>query len=130
MYLLAEVMKTQAKQAIIVAHFNHCLRGTESDGDEDFLKDFCEKNNLIFVSTSTDITSLAQESKKGIEETARIERYAFLEEIRTQYSAKYILTAHHLDDSIETLMFNLIRGSKIHGLMGIPEQNGNILRPF
>jgi tRNA(Ile)-lysidine synthase len=53
-----------------------------------------------------------------------------LEQIRLQYGAKYILTAHHLDDSIETLMFNFIRGSKIHGLMGIPEQNNSILRPF
>lgn len=68
--------------------------------------------------------------KKGIEETARIERYAFLESVRELYSAKSIFVAHHLDDSIETLMFNLIRGTKIPGLMGIGEQNGHILRPL
>ena len=59
-----------------------------------------------------------------------MERYAFFETVRLKYNALYILTAHHLGDSIETLMFNLIRGTKIHGLVGIPEQNGYILRPF
>jgi tRNA(Ile)-lysidine synthase len=77
-----------------------------------------------------DIQAIAASLKKGIEETARLERYIFLEEMRIKYSAQYILTAHHLGDSIETLLFNLIRGTKIHGLMGIPEQNGYILRPL
>lgn len=53
-----------------------------------------------------------------------------MENIRVQYNAQCILTAHHLDDSIETVLFNLIRGAKIHGLTGISEQNKYILRPF
>lgn len=77
-----------------------------------------------------DIASIATSTKKGVEETARIERYTFLEKIHIKYSATYILTAHHLGDSIETLMFNLIRGTKIQGLTGIPEQNRHILRPL
>lgn len=130
MYLLSEVMKIHPKKWIIVAHFNHSLRGAESDGDEIFLRDFCESNHLIFESAKKDITSIAKEIKKWIEETARIERYVFLGQVRERHGAKYILTAHHLDDSIETLMFNLIRGSKIHGLMGVPEKNNYILRPL
>ncbi|MDD5198014.1 MAG: tRNA lysidine(34) synthetase TilS [Candidatus Gracilibacteria bacterium] len=130
MYLLSEIIKILPNEHLIVAHFNHCLRGPESEGDEEFLRDFCKENHIIFTSTKKNITSIAQTTKKGIEETARIERYDFLEQTRIKYEARYILTAHHLDDSIETLMFHLIRGSKIHGLTGVPEQNGHILRPL
>lgn len=130
MYLLSEVMKIHLKEHLVVAHFNHTLRAEESDGDEEFLRDFCEKHSLIFENARGNIAEIAQANKKGIEETARIERYMFLEEVREKYNAKYIFTAHHQDDTIETLIFNLIRGSKIHGLTGIPEQNGNILRPL
>ena len=129
-YLLSECMKIHPKNWLIVAHFNHSLRGYESDGDEEFIRGFCEKHNLVFTSIKKDIADIASEMKKGIEETARIERYAFLESVRELYSAKSIFVAHHLDDSIETLMFNLIRGTKIPGLMGIGEQNGHILRPL
>lgn len=130
MYLLSEMVKSHPRERLVVAHFNHGIRGVESDGDERFLQDFCEKNRLAFESTKKDIPSIALDMKKGIEETARIERYAFLESVREQYHARYILTAHHLDDSIETLIFNLIRGTKIGGLTGVPEQNGHILRPL
>jgi len=68
--------------------------------------------------------------KIGIEEAARERRYEFLKSIREKYKARFILTAHHLDDSIETVVFNFIRGTKLTGLMGIPEQNGFILRPL
>lgn len=130
MYLLCETAKVHPKEHIVVAHFNHGIRGTESDGDETFVRDFCESRGFVFESIKKDIPGIAHETKKGIEETARIERYAFLESVREQYGAKYILTAHHLDDSIETLLFNLIRGTKISGLTGIPERNGHILRPL
>lgn len=60
-----------------------------------------------------DISSLAKEEKMSIEAIARRERYAFLESVRIKYGARYILTAHHMDDRIETAIFNLIRGSKL-----------------
>lgn len=130
MFLLSEISKAMPKKKMIVAHFNHCLRGDESDADEDFLHDYCVEQGLLFIGGGADIHALSQETKKSIEETARISRYAYLENIRKEYGAKYILTGHHLDDSIETLLFHFIRGSKISGLMGIPEQNQYILRPF
>lgn len=130
MYLLTETMKIRPKETIVVAHFNHALRGDESDGDEIFLRDFCKRNGLAFETVTKNISEIAASTKKGIEETARIERYAFLEQVREKYGAVHILTAHHLGDSIETLVFNLIRGTKIGGLTGIPEQNGYILRPL
>lgn len=72
----------------MVAHFNHTLRGAESDGDEAFLRDFCREHSLAFESEKKDIASIASSLKKGIEETARIERYAFLERVREKYSLK------------------------------------------
>lgn len=130
MFLVSEILKIHPKNRSIVAHFNHCLRWRESDKDEDFVKKFCEDNHIVVQFGSENISQIATEMKKWIEETARIERYAFLESVRLQYKAKYIITAHHLDDTIETLLFNFIRGTKINGLTGIPEQNGNILRPL
>lgn len=64
MYLLSEIMKIHPKECIIVAHFNHALRALESEGDEEFLRDFCTKNELIFESTKKDITNIANAMKK------------------------------------------------------------------
>lgn len=130
MFLVSEVLTLHPWNHIVVAHFNHHLRWAESDRDELAVKDFCEKNSLTAVFGWADIESIARESKKWVEEAARTERYTFLEEVRQQYGAKYILTGHHLDDTIETLLFNFIRGTKINGLTGIPERNGYIFRPF
>lgn len=130
MFLVSEALALHPRDHIIVAHFNHHLRWAESDRDELAVKDFCEENTLTAVFGWADIESVARETKKWIEEAARTERYMFLEEARQQYGAKYILTGHHLDDTIETLLFNFIRGTKINGLTGIPELNGAILRPF
>jgi tRNA(Ile)-lysidine synthetase-like protein len=127
---LTEIVKIHTQEQLIVAHFNHGLRGAESDADELFLRDYCHTHHFVFETTKQDIASTARMIKKWIEETARIERYAFLASIMKQYAAKYILTAHHLDDNIETLILNLIRGTKMHGLTGIPEQNQSTLRPL
>lgn len=130
MFLVEQIEKIHPKKWIILAHFNHCLRWTESDTDAEFVRTYADKKSIGYFEGKADIASIAEERKIGVEEAARQERYAFLERIRVETGAKYILTAHHLDDSIETLVLNLIRGTKLAGLSGIPEQNGNILRPF
>lgn len=130
MFLVSEIIKIHPKENIIIAHFNHELRGNESDRDEMFVRDFCQKKKLSFECGRADIKSLAKAQKLWLEETARNERYTFLETIRKKYSANYILTAHHLDDSIETFFFNLLRGTKLTGLSGIAEKNNHILRPL
>jgi tRNA(Ile)-lysidine synthase len=130
MFLVHEILTLHPKSEIIVAHFNHQLRAEESDRDERFVRDFCRENKLMFERGSADIKKLAKSQKLGLEEVARNERYAFLETVREKYTAKYILTAHHLDDSIETFVFNLIRGTKLTGLSGISERNNHILRPL
>lgn len=108
MYLLHTLL---AKKPIL-AHLNHNLRGNESDQDEIFCKKIAKKYGLII---ETEKITLAKKN----EETARIARYDFLEKIRQKYHAEKILTAHHLNDSIETILLNLTRGTGINGLTGI-----------
>lgn len=68
--------------------------------------------------------------KTSAENASRIERRSFFEELKEKYNARYIITAHHLDDQIETLMYRIIRGTKLTGLTGISEQEGDYLRPL
>lgn len=130
MVLLDLVMKHHKREKIIIAHFDHCLRGAESDGDRESIAKFCEKNNLTFESEKLDIAKLAKEEKKSIENTARTYRYEFLARIAKKYGAKYIFTAHHSDDRIETAIFNLIRGAKLGGIHALSDRSGKILRPL
>ena len=121
MVLLDLIMKSHPRDCMIVAHFDHSLRGEESDGDSDFVAEFCKRENLIFTVEKMDILTLSKNEKMSIESTARKYRYASLMSVAEKYQAKYILTAHHLDDRIETALFNLIRGSKLGGIHAIRE---------
>lgn len=113
---------------ISAAHVNHGLRGDEADRDELFALDFCRRLGIECRIKHADVRSLAE--KMGIsEETAgRHARYAFFEEL-SQGRAK-IATAHHKNDSAETILMNLFRGSSLAGLAGISEKRGNIIRPL
>ena len=130
MVLLDFMMKSHPKSQIIVAHFDHSLRGSESDGDREFVVDFCKKEKITFEVEKMDIASRAVEQKMSIESIARKYRYAFFARVAEIYHADYILTAHHGDDRIETAVFNLIRGTKLGGIHALGESTGSILRPF
>ncbi len=116
MVLLDLVLAHHPKDKIIVAHFDHCLRWGESDSDRELVAKFCERESITFEVEKIDIATLAKEEKMSIEAVARKYRYEFLTRIAKKYRAKYILTAHHQDDRIETAIFNLIRGSKLGGV--------------
>lgn len=114
---------------IIVAHVNHKLR-TESDEEEVFVKNYaCEKNILFEVSHFDEF-----KNNKFSEELARRKRYSFFEEIVKKYEANYLLTAHHGDDLIETVLMRITRGSNLKGYAGIKrvseKENYKILRPL
>ena len=110
---------------VTAAHLNHKLRGDESDRDEQFVRKMCDELGVELVCESADIPSLAKKGE-GIEECARRVRYDFL-----QRNAKgKIATAHSADDNIETVIFNLTRGSGIKGGCGIPPVRDNIIRPL
>lgn len=103
----------------IAAHFNHNLRGAESDKDAEFVKELAEKLEIEFVQEKQDPDSQILNQKGNLEENARIARYKFLKRIAEEKNAYAVLTAHTLNDQAETLLFNLIRGSGLEGLSGI-----------
>lgn len=114
-------------------HLNHCLRGSESDRDEDFVRAFCAERDIPLTVRRTDIAALA--GAKGIsEETCgREARYALFEEAAAAYTGTKevrIVTAHTLSDDLETALFRLARGTGPDGFCGIPERRGNIVRPL
>lgn len=113
-----------------IAHCNFQLRGEDSDGDANFVQSFCEENKIPLHLKSFHTKEKSQDEGKSIQMVARELRYSFFKETCKNHSINYILTAHHLNDSLETQFINLGRGSGIKGLQGIPPKNGNILRPL
>lgn len=114
--------------SIAAAHFNHCLRGGESDRDERFVREFCEREHVPYTAGSGDVSVYAEKHGLGTEEAARILRYDFLE--KTAGQGSLIATAHNADDNAETVILNLTRGSGLRGLGGIPPVRGRIIRPI
>lgn len=116
--------------SVCAAHFDHRLRGEESERDRRFVEDFCGERNVPCHTGSGDVRAFAAERGLGIEEAARQLRYAFLEETASKLGAVRIATAHTADDNAETLLHNLARGTGLRGLCGIPPVRGKIVRPL
>ncbi|MEG1719584.1 MAG: tRNA lysidine(34) synthetase TilS [Clostridia bacterium] len=113
-----------------VAHINHKLRGENSDNDEKFVISYCEKLKIKVFSKKIDVLELSEKTKQSIELTARNVRYDFFNEVAKKTGYTKIATAHNLNDSLETTILNLIRGTGINGLVGIPPIRDNIIRPL
>ncbi len=113
-----------------VAHCNFKLRGKESDLDEELVEHFCTTNNIQFIKTSFDTNTVSKKQKTSIQETARTLRYEWFEQLRKEHHFEFIATAHHQDDNAETILFNLVRGTGILGMCGIPYINKPIIRPL
>ena len=111
-------------------HCNFRLRGEESDRDEKFCEGLCEREGVPFHRVHFDTRTYAELHGVSIEMAARELRYDYFEQLRRSIQADAILVAHHRDDSVETVLMNLVRGTGIHGLQGIKPKNGNILRPL
>jgi tRNA(Ile)-lysidine synthase len=108
-------------ERIEVAHFNHGLRGHESDVDSEFVKTTSAKLQLICHIQTASPGALTQASRGSLEETARKARYAFIESVADQRGLSQVATAHHLQDQHETVLFNLLRGTGLRGIGGIPQ---------
>ena len=111
------------------AHFNHRLRGEEAARDEDFVRAWCEKEDIPFYCGSGDVRAHARTAGKSEEEAARDLRYAFLRETAQMLGAQIAL-AHHADDNAETVLLNFVRGADLRGLCGMRPKQGDIVRPF
>lgn len=128
--VLADLLHTLGYD-FTVAHCNFALRGKESDEDEYFVKETTEKKyRRSFLSTRFDTRGYAAEHKLSIQEAARDLRYAWLEEERQKCGAACVVTAHHANDSVETLLLNLVRGTGLRGLTGIPVRRDKVVRPL
>ena len=111
-------------------HCNFHLRGDESDRDEAFARQFADSLGVPFVKVDFDTRGYAAIHQESIEMAARSLRYRWFEEQRQAFDAEAIAVAHHRDDSVETLLMNLLRGSGIRGLGGIRPRNGQVVRPL
>ena len=111
-------------------HCNFHLRGAESDRDEAFARQFADSLGVPFLKVDFDTRGYAAIHQESIEMAARSLRYRWFEEQRQAFNAEAIAVAHHRDDSVETLLMNLLRGSGIRGLGGIRPRNGQVVRPL
>ena len=112
------------------AHCNFHLRGAESVRDEEFCKQLCERLSVPLHLIHFDTQAYADLHRVSIEMAARDLRYGYFENLRRDIKAQDICVAHHRDDSVETVLLNLVRGTGLRGLRGIQPRNGNIIRPL
>ena len=112
------------------AHCNFHLRGAESDRDEAFCESLCLQKNIPFHRIHFDTLTYAETHHVSVEMAARELRYGYFEQLRKDIGAAGICVAHHRDDSVETVLLNLIRGTGLRGLTGIQPRKGYILRPL
>ena len=111
-----------------IAHVNYHFRGEDSNLDQKIVQDFCKKNNIIFH--LKDVSEEEKTEMKSLQNWAREIRYNFFFNLLEKENLDFIVTAHHLNDELETFIINLSRGSGIKGLSGIPKNENRILRPF
>ena len=114
----------------IAAHCNFHLRGEDSNNDAAFVTKWCNENNIALHTIDFETYSYAATKKVSIEMAARELRYDWFKKLRLEQNADVIGIAHHKDDSVETILINLIRGTGIKGLTGIPIINEHIVRPL
>jgi len=115
---------------VAAAHCNFKLRGDESDAETDFVKKFCQEKQVECYVKNFDTRKSSIDMSESIQLTARIIRYDWFEDIRLKNNFIKVLTAHHLDDQIETFLINLTRGTGLKGLTGIPRTRASIVRPM
>ena len=115
---------------IAMAHCNFQLRGLESFGDQNFVQEYSQTNQMELFLTQFDTEAFAKDYKISTQVAARELRYSWFYELLETNNFDYILTAHHADDNLETFLIHLIRGTGLEGFTGIPAQNEKIIRPF
>lgn len=114
-------------QPMVVAHVNYGKRGEESDGDEQFVRDWCGERSLAFVSQSLNIDPT---TGQGFQGEARKARYAWFQQVRTTHGCAAVATGHHANDQAEGLLLQAIRGLDPLALAGMRMWDGEVVRPL
>ncbi len=127
--LMAHLLKA-AGYDLSIAHCNFQLRGAEAIADQEFCQHLAQQLRVQFHTVNLDTTAYAAEKKISIQMAARDLRYQWFDQLRQQYSYDAIALAHHQNDTIETILLNLTRGTGIAGLHGILPKNGYLARPL
>ena len=120
----------EAGFSVGVAHCNFQLRGNDSDEDEDFVKEVCQKLNVPVFTKRFDTQTFAWENNLSIQMAARELRYSWFDHLLDEHHYDLLATGHHFDDTVETILLNWIKGSSAEGLTGIPTKNKRIIRPI
>ena len=129
LYKMKEI-QSQYGLTLEAIHVNHYIRGIEADNDEKFCIGLCEKLNIDINVYKVDIPALAKQKRLGIEECARNARYEYFYKMLKEKKFDFVATAHNSNDNAETVLFNMIRGSGLRGLCGIPPVRDKIIRPL
>lgn len=120
----------KADYSVAVAHCNFQLRGAEADEDERFVADACQSLDVPFYSKKFATKNYAQENRVSIQVAARDLRYAWFQQLMDDHGFEHLATAHHVNDSLETVLLKWIHGSSLESFAGIPVQNKKIIRPM
>ena len=124
-------LKDEMNFEIYVVHVNHNIRGKDADGDEEYVKKYCEKYNIKFFAKKIDVPTIAKTEKIGTEEAGRKVRYEYFEEILKETKSNKIAIAHNKNDKVETIIMHLLRGSGVSGLRGIePIREEKFIKPL
>ena len=126
LFLLLDLQKRYAL-TVTAVHVHHGLRGASADADEAFVRALCARLSVPLTVYHADVRAQAKAWGLSEEETGRRLRYALLQEAA---AGGKIATAHHADDNAETVLYNILRGTGLAGLAGIPQINGNVIRPL
>lgn len=130
LYVLNE-LKEELGITLIGAHINHCLRGEESDKDEEYAKKVCDSLNIAFYSNKVDIHRISKEKNISCEMAGREARYEFFEELMVKLNASKVALAHNANDQAETILMRIMRGTGIEGMIGIkPVRDKIYVRPI
>ena len=130
LHLLNKYKVESSDGALAIAHLNHLSRGIDSKKDSDFVAGLGKALGLETFIEDVDVALLSSKMKTSFQESARIIRYDFLERISRKWSAHLIALGHNSDDQAETFLINLLRGSGLRGLTGIPSRRGDYIRPL
>ena len=132
--LLDMLQREYPKAPILLAHVNHGIRGEEALRDRNFCENIAKERGLKIAFLDIDVPALAKERGQSLEEAAREVRYAFFADLMKERGIPLLLTAHHADDHLETILFRIARGTGLSGLCGIapirPFEVGNLVRPL